>query len=81
MYRTKDGEKAEGIDLDTPLMYADRFRIRRPGIQWDAHPPHVDGRLLALQSALQLMTFYLTTKVEASSVGRTKRSVPASTTS
>ncbi|PIL29830.1 hypothetical protein GSI_08037 [Ganoderma sinense ZZ0214-1] len=43
MYHTKDGEKLEGIDLDTPLMYADRFRIRKPGVQWDAHPPHVDG--------------------------------------
>ena len=44
MYHTKDGEKLEGIDLDTPLMYADRFRIRKPGVQWDAHPPHVDGK-------------------------------------
>ncbi|KAM5544876.1 hypothetical protein V8D89_001774 [Ganoderma adspersum] len=43
MYHTKNGESAQGIDLETPLMYADRFRIRRPGIQWDAHPPHVDG--------------------------------------
>ena len=46
MYHTKNGEKLEGIDLDTPLMYADRFRIRKPGVQWDAHPPHVDGEHL-----------------------------------
>ncbi|KAI1792082.1 hypothetical protein LXA43DRAFT_888111 [Ganoderma leucocontextum] len=43
MYHTKDSEKAENMDLETPLMYADRFRIRRPGVQWEAHPPHVDG--------------------------------------
>jgi hypothetical protein len=33
----------KGVDLNTPLTYADRFRIRKPGIQWDFHPPHVDG--------------------------------------
>jgi len=33
----------DGVDLDTPLTYADRFRIRKPGVQWDAHPPHIDG--------------------------------------
>jgi hypothetical protein len=32
-----------GADLRTPLVYADRFRLRKPGVQWDAHPPHVDG--------------------------------------
>ncbi|KAI0749829.1 DUF1479-domain-containing protein [Daedaleopsis nitida] len=43
MYHTRNGDKVEDVDLDTPLMYADRFRIRHPGVQWDAHPPHVDG--------------------------------------
>lgn len=33
----------KGVDLNTPLTYADRFRIRKPGFQWDFHPPHVDG--------------------------------------
>jgi len=33
----------KGVDLSTPLSYADRFRIRKPGFQWDLHPPHVDG--------------------------------------
>ena len=33
----------KGVDLSTPLSYADRFRIRKPGNQWDHHPPHVDG--------------------------------------
>ncbi|KAG6914834.1 hypothetical protein DXG01_015055 [Tephrocybe rancida] len=33
----------QGVDLSTPLTYADRFRIRLPGISWDLHPPHVDG--------------------------------------
>ena len=43
MYHPKSGQKLEDVDLQTPLMYADRFRIRHPGVQWDAHPPHVDG--------------------------------------
>ncbi|OBZ72402.1 Uncharacterized protein YbiU [Grifola frondosa] len=43
MYHVKSGAKIENVDLDTPLSYADRFRIRHPGVQWDAHPPHVDG--------------------------------------
>ena len=35
----------EGVDLNTPLTYADRFRIRKPGTKWvfDFNPPHVDG--------------------------------------
>lgn len=36
-------EKMEGIDLDVPLVYADSFHIRRPGVQWNVHPPHVNG--------------------------------------
>ncbi|KAF4579939.1 hypothetical protein EYR36_001759 [Pleurotus pulmonarius] len=39
----QSGRTPEGVDLSTPLSYADRFRIRRPGIRWDVHPPHVDG--------------------------------------
>ena len=35
-------EKLE-VDLEAPLSYADRFRMRHPGVQWNAHPPHVDG--------------------------------------
>lgn len=31
------------VDLDTPLTYADRFRMRQPGFAWGAHPPHMDG--------------------------------------
>ncbi|KAJ7056743.1 hypothetical protein C8F01DRAFT_1154748 [Mycena amicta] len=33
----------EGVDLKTPLSYADRFRIRHPGGDWNVHPPHIDG--------------------------------------
>ena len=36
-------DATEGVDLNTPLSYADRFRIRHPGGQWNAHPPHIDG--------------------------------------
>ncbi|KAH9945206.1 uncharacterized protein BXZ73DRAFT_86740 [Epithele typhae] len=43
MYHPKTEQKLDDVDLNTPLMYADRFRIRHPGVQWDAHPPHVDG--------------------------------------
>lgn len=39
----KKGQDIEGVDLSTPLSYADRFRIRHPGGQWNAHPPHIDG--------------------------------------
>ena len=40
----------KGVDLNIPLAYADRFRIRKPGIQWDFHPPHIDGAYLILQN-------------------------------
>jgi hypothetical protein len=43
LYQFKDGQILPGVDLSTPLTYADRFRIRHPGGHWDAHPPHVDG--------------------------------------
>ncbi|WVQ70477.1 uncharacterized protein L199_008704 [Kwoniella botswanensis] len=33
----------EPVDLNTPLTYIDRFRIRQPGFAWGAHPPHIDG--------------------------------------
>lgn len=46
LYHLKSGQKIEGVDLSTPLAYADRFRIRKPGVQWDAHPPHIDGQYL-----------------------------------
>ncbi|KZT20479.1 DUF1479-domain-containing protein [Neolentinus lepideus HHB14362 ss-1] len=43
LYHVKSTEDAAGVDLSTPLAYADRFRIRHPGGIWDNHPPHVDG--------------------------------------
>ncbi|KIJ62876.1 hypothetical protein HYDPIDRAFT_93478 [Hydnomerulius pinastri MD-312] len=43
LYHVKSGKQLEGVDLSVPLVYADRFRIRHPGVQWGAHPPHVDG--------------------------------------
>lgn len=48
MYHLKSGAKADEVDLSKPLSYADRFRIRHPGNQWNAHPPHVDGNHLLL---------------------------------
>ncbi|KAF8318653.1 DUF1479-domain-containing protein [Clavulina sp. PMI_390] len=34
----------ELVDLSTPLVYADRFRIRKPNKDaWTVHPPHIDG--------------------------------------
>ncbi|KAF8886070.1 DUF1479-domain-containing protein [Gymnopilus junonius] len=42
--KSKDDASAlEGVDLNVPLSYADRFRIRKPGVAWELHPPHVDG--------------------------------------
>ena len=41
----KNGQLAntlEGVDLNIPLAYADRFRIRKPGVTW-LLAPHVDG--------------------------------------
>ncbi|KAH9481804.1 Tubulin beta-2 chain [Psilocybe cubensis] len=46
LYTVSSQERAstlEGVDLSVPLTYADRFRIRKPGVSWDLHPPHVDG--------------------------------------
>ncbi|ETW82782.1 hypothetical protein HETIRDRAFT_315342 [Heterobasidion irregulare TC 32-1] len=43
LYHIKGQDDLKDVDLSTPLIYADRFRIRHPGTQWDAHPPHVDG--------------------------------------
>ncbi|EPQ53979.1 DUF1479-domain-containing protein [Gloeophyllum trabeum ATCC 11539] len=42
-YHLKNQDRLEGVDLSTPLTYADRFRIRHPGVEWQRHPPHVDG--------------------------------------
>ena len=44
LYHTASGETIEGVDLSTPLTYADRFRIRLPGTKWYMFPPHVDSR-------------------------------------
>jgi len=33
----------KGVDLNIPLTYADRFRIRKPGVRWGFLSPHVDG--------------------------------------
>ena len=43
LYRTASGETIEGVDLSTPLTYADRFRIRHPGSKWYMFTPHVDS--------------------------------------
>ncbi|KAJ6596183.1 hypothetical protein DFH09DRAFT_1134327 [Mycena vulgaris] len=43
LYHVKSGQAPEGVDLATPLSYADRFRIRHPGVPWARHPPHIDG--------------------------------------
>ncbi|KAF8135860.1 hypothetical protein K438DRAFT_1882426 [Mycena galopus ATCC 62051] len=43
LYHSTSGQKVQGVDLATPLSYADRFRIRHPGSPWHRHPPHIDG--------------------------------------
>ncbi|KAJ7220279.1 hypothetical protein GGX14DRAFT_434027, partial [Mycena pura] len=42
LYRATDGQKY-GVDMGTPLSYADRFRIRKPGFHCELLPPHIDG--------------------------------------
>ncbi|TFK22748.1 DUF1479-domain-containing protein [Coprinopsis marcescibilis] len=43
LYHVKNEKNQPGgVDLSVSLSYADRFRIRHPGI-WNMHPPHVDG--------------------------------------
>ena len=46
----------EGVDLNVPLMYADRFRIRTAGSKWDTNLwiPHVDGECHTLLTCLPL---------------------------
>ncbi|KAF7317164.1 hypothetical protein HMN09_00451300 [Mycena chlorophos] len=43
LYHPTGETSLPGVDLKTPLSYADRFRIRHPGGDWDRHPPHIDG--------------------------------------
>ncbi|KXN84869.1 hypothetical protein AN958_11999 [Leucoagaricus sp. SymC.cos] len=43
LYHEKSEKKSANVDLSIPLSYADRFRIRKPGVKWDVHPPHIDG--------------------------------------
>ncbi|KAK0231117.1 hypothetical protein IW262DRAFT_1445354 [Armillaria fumosa] len=43
LYHAEPGQKPDGVDLSSPLSYADRFRIRHPGTVWTTFPPHVDG--------------------------------------
>ncbi|KAL0063218.1 hypothetical protein AAF712_009916 [Marasmius tenuissimus] len=43
LYSTPPDANLEGVDLSTPLSYADRFRIRHPGGNFQALPPYVDG--------------------------------------
>ncbi|KAF9453175.1 DUF1479-domain-containing protein [Macrolepiota fuliginosa MF-IS2] len=43
LYHDNSGKKSQNVDLSVPLTYADRFRIRRPGVGWSFHPPHIDG--------------------------------------
>lgn len=43
LYHEKSDNKSGDVDLSSPLIYADRFRIRKAGVKWGVHPPHVDG--------------------------------------
>ncbi|KAJ7579712.1 hypothetical protein C8J56DRAFT_281850 [Mycena floridula] len=44
LYHERPGTATvEGVDLNVPLSYADRFRMRHPGVAWEFHPPHIDG--------------------------------------
>ncbi|KAF5387485.1 hypothetical protein D9757_006555 [Collybiopsis confluens] len=43
LYRDSSRSNIEGVDLSTPLTYADRFRMRHPGGGWTFFSPHIDG--------------------------------------
>ncbi|KAF5367135.1 hypothetical protein D9758_003872 [Tetrapyrgos nigripes] len=43
LYGNSDNGNLDGVDLSTPLTYADRFRIRHAQTTWDTFPPHIDG--------------------------------------
>ncbi|KAH8091349.1 DUF1479-domain-containing protein [Cristinia sonorae] len=43
MYHLSSDTELRDVDLSTPLTYADRFRMRHPGGEWNGFPPHVDG--------------------------------------
>ena len=54
LYHAQVGKKNEqsantmkGVDLSTPLTYADQFRIRKPGAKWNLsfNPLHVNNEL------------------------------------
>lgn len=54
-----DGElERDGVDLSEPLSYADRLRMRHPGVQWDIHPPHVDGGAIERWEDLSFRSVY-----------------------
>ncbi|KAG9101483.1 hypothetical protein FS749_006385 [Ceratobasidium sp. UAMH 11750] len=35
--------ETSAVSLSSTLMYADRFRMREPGVLWTLHSPHIDG--------------------------------------
>jgi hypothetical protein len=43
LYHDKSGRSTNDVNLSIPLTYADRFRIRKAGVKWEVHPPHIDG--------------------------------------
>ncbi|KAH9847534.1 DUF1479-domain-containing protein [Lenzites betulinus] len=43
MYHVRGDDNVDEVDLSTPLTYADRFRMRHPGVGWNSFPPHIDG--------------------------------------
>jgi len=53
-----------------PLSYADRFRIRRAGGNWDYHRPHVDGESIYPRTIFQGFDTISWLQAEALSGGR-----------
>ncbi|QRV76131.1 hypothetical protein RhiJN_04146 [Ceratobasidium sp. AG-Ba] len=35
--------ESSAVSLSSTLVYADRFRMREPGVLWTLHSPHIDG--------------------------------------
>jgi hypothetical protein len=57
VYSSKSEETLRGVDLNTSLSYADRWRNRKAGSIWGFLPPHVDGARIHSLSGFQELVY------------------------
>ncbi len=70
MYHMKSNTKLEGVELSTALSYADRFRVRHPGVQWDFLPPHIDGMSFPCIDLLSFIDVILNVLISGGAIER-----------